>query len=103
MIYLKKHGARLGGQTAQYFIRFIGKDGFITSGDVVAALIANGVEINAKPTSQKDLKAIQAAFNHWHEETGLPMSHISKILSYSVGDNVPVDVLKGYQGGAAVE
>lgn len=81
MAFLKKEGARLGGQTAQYFIRFIGKDGFITSGDVVAALIANGVEINPKPTSQKDFKSIQAAFNHWHEESGLPMSHISRILS----------------------
>lgn len=98
--FLKKNGARLGGQTAQYFIRFIGKDGFVTSSDVVAALIANGVEINPKPTSQKDMKAIQAAFNHWHAETGLPMTHISRILSYTAGDNVPVDVLKGYQGSA---
>ncbi len=101
--FLKKNGARLGGQTAQYFIRFIGKDGFVTSGDVVAALIANGIEINPKPTSQKDMKAIQAAFNHWHDETGLPMSHISRILSYTVGDNVPVEVLQSYQGGAVVE
>lgn len=102
MLFLKKNGARLGGQTAQYVIRFIGKDGFITSGDVVTALIANGVDINDKPTSQKDLKAIQAAFNHWHEESGLPMSHISKILSYTVGDNVPVETLQGYQGSSSV-
>jgi len=102
MAFLKKNGARLGGQTAQYFIRFIGKDGFITSNDVVAALIANGVEINPKPTSQKDLKLIQAAFNHWQQETELPMAHISRILSYTAGDNVPVEVLQGYQGGAAV-
>lgn len=103
MAFLKKEGSRLGGQTAQYFIRFIGKDGFITSNDVIAALIANGIEINPKPTSQRDLKNIQSAFNQWHDESGLPMSHISKILSYSVGDNVPVEVLQGYQGGAAVK
>jgi len=102
MAYLKKEGARLGGQTCQYFIRFIGKDGFVTSGDVITALIANGVEINPKPTSQRDLKRIQEAFNHWHEETNLPFSHISKILSYTVGDNVPVEVLSGYQGSQSI-
>lgn len=28
----------------------------------------------------------QQAFNDWHKETGLPYSHLSRILSYSVGD-----------------
>lgn len=102
MAYLKKEGSRLGGQTCQYFIRFIGKDSFITSNDVVAALIANGVEISDKPTSQRDLNKIQAAFNHWHAESGLPMTHISRILSFSVGDNVPVDVLAGYQSSQSI-
>lgn len=101
--FLKKNGARLGGQTAQYFIRFIGKDGFITSNDVIAALIGNGLEINAKPSSKRDFALIQAAFNEWHDETGLPYSHISKILSYTAGDNVPVETLLSYSGGAAVE
>ena len=96
MLYLKKHGSRLGGQTAQYFIRFIGKDSFVTSTDVITALIANGVDITEKPTSQRDLQRIQAAFNHWHDETGLPFTHISRILSFTVGDNVPVDVLSSY-------
>lgn len=101
--FLKKNGARLGGQTAQYFIRFIGKDGFITSNDVIAALIGNGLEINAKPSSKRDFALIQAAFNEWHDETGLPYSHISKILSYTAGDNVPVETLLSYSGSAAVE
>ena len=102
MKFLHKNGARLGGKTAQWFIRFTGKDGFMLTGDVVAALIANGVETNEKATSQRDLKNIQAAFNHWQQETGLPITHISKILSYSVGDNVPVEVLEGYQGSQTV-
>ncbi|NND80920.1 MAG: DNA-3-methyladenine glycosylase I [Gammaproteobacteria bacterium] len=102
MNFLKHEGSRLGGQTCQYFIRFIGKDGFVTSGDVIAALIANGVDINPKPTSQRDLKRIQAAFNHWQDETGLPMTHISRILSFTSGDNVPVEKLAGYQGSQAV-
>ena len=31
---LAKRGARLGGHTGQYFLRFIGKDGFVVSPDV---------------------------------------------------------------------
>ncbi len=98
MKFLHKNGARLGGKTAQWFLRFTGKDSFILTGDVITALIANGVETNDKATSQRDLKNIQAAFNHWQQETGKPITHLSKILSYSVGDNVPVDILEGYQG-----
>lgn len=102
MKFLHKNGARLGGKTAQWFLRFTGKDSFILTSDVVTALIANGVETNEKATSQRDLKNIQAAFNLWQQETSLPMTHISKILSYSVGDNVPVDVLVDYQGSQTV-
>ena len=102
MAYLKKEGSRLGGQTSQYFIRFIGKDGFVTSGDVVTALIANGIDINDKPTSQRDQKKIQDAFNEWHQQSGLPMTHISRILSFTVGDNVPIEILEGYQGSQSI-
>lgn len=102
MKYLHKNGSRLGGKTAQWFIRFTGKDGFMLTGDVITALIANGVETTDKASSQRDLKRIQEAFNEWHDQSGLPYSHLSKILSYSVGDNVPVDVLEGYQGSQTV-
>jgi 3-methyladenine DNA glycosylase Tag len=103
MSFLKKEGSRLGGQTCQYFIRFIGKDGFITSSDVITALIANGVDISEKPTSQRDLKKIQDAFNHWHQESGLAMTHISRILSFTVGDNVPGEVLSGYHRSQSIQ
>jgi len=102
MKYLHKSGSRLGGKTAQWFIRFSGKDGFILTGDVITALIANGLDISENASSQRDLKKIQAAFNEWCDESQLPLTHISKILSYSVGDNVPVDVLEGYQGSQTV-
>ena len=94
MEYLKKHGERLGGQTCQYFIRFVGKDGFITSNDVCVALIAAGIDIKESPTSKRDFKKIQDAFNYWHDESGLPYSHISKILAYSVGENYDADLIK---------
>ena len=63
MKYLHKHGSRLGGKTAQWFIRFTGKDGFVLTSDVITALIANGVDITDKASSQRDLKRVQDAFN----------------------------------------
>ena len=102
MKYLHKHGSRLGGKTAQWFIRFTGKDSFVLTSDVITALIANGVDITDKASSQRDLKRVQDAFNEWHQQTGLPYSHLSKILSYSVGDNVAVEVLEGYQGAQSI-
>ena len=99
---LKQRGSRLGGKTAQWFIRFAGKDGFVLSNDVIAALIANGVDIDPRASSQKDLNTIQAAFNQWHEETALPFTHLSKILSYTAGDNIPADVLLSYVGRQSV-
>lgn len=94
MLHLKKHGARLGGNTGQYFLRRMGKDSFILSEDVVAALQHAGVEARDNPTSKRDLGNIQQAFNHWHEETGYPYSHLSKLLSYSIGNNYENTVIR---------
>jgi 3-methyladenine DNA glycosylase Tag len=82
-LYLKKHGSRLGGHTGQYFLRFMGKDTFMFSKDVVAVLIAEGI-VDKEPTSKSGLASVQAAFNAWHEETGLPLSHLSRIMAASV-------------------
>ncbi len=79
---LKKRGSRLGGTTAQYFLRFIGKDSFITSRDVTAALIASGV-IDKPPTSARALSAVQEAFNGWMAESGRPLVQISRTLALS--------------------
>ncbi|MEM1044504.1 MAG: DNA-3-methyladenine glycosylase I [Pseudomonadota bacterium] len=81
---LKKHGSRLGGATAQYFLRFMGRDSFLLSRDVVAALIRDGV-IDKEPTSKAAQKAVQAAFVHWMAESGRPMTHVSRVLAMSVG------------------
>ncbi len=85
LIWLKKHGDRLGGASAQYFLRRVGWDGFILSTDVVTALRREGL-LDATPGSKKALVQAQAAFNAWHEETGLPYSHLSRILSFTVGE-----------------
>ena len=87
LLYLKKHGSRLGGHTGQYFLRFVGKDTFMFSKDVVTVLVAEGI-VDKEPTSQRALRATQEAFNHWREETGLPYSHLSRIMAASVGPPV---------------
>lgn len=86
---LKKEGSRLGGNTGQYFLRKVGKDAFVLSRDVCAALIRANVEMKPTPTSQAEMKRIQAAFNEWHQETGLPYAHLSRIASCSIGENYP--------------
>lgn len=81
---LKKRGSRLGGNSAQYFLRFMGKDTFVLGNDVVACLKLEGVVTADKPSSQRDLKAIQVAFNTWAEETGLPLCQLSQIAACSI-------------------
>ena len=81
---LARRGARLGGTTALYFLRFLGRDGFLLSPDVVAALIREGV-IDKAPTSKAALKAVQAAFGAWAGASGRPLAHISRTLALSVG------------------
>lgn len=87
MAYLKKNGSRLGGQSALWFLRRVGKDCFIPARDVVVLLRSIGLDIAENPTSKRDLNKIQAQFNEWHIETGLPYSHLSRIAACSVGDN----------------
>jgi 3-methyladenine DNA glycosylase Tag len=96
---LARRGARLGGRTGQYFLRFIGKDGFVASGDVVACLRDAGVDIAENPTSKKDLRKVQDAFNAWAAETKLPLVHISRICAMSIGENYDAETLKSRTGG----
>jgi 3-methyladenine DNA glycosylase Tag len=83
LLYLKRNGERLGGNSAQYFLRRVGWDGFILSHDVVTALTRAGI-LDASPASKKGLTQAQQAFNQWHQETGLPVSHLSRIVSFTV-------------------
>ena len=87
MAYLKKHGSRLGGQSALWFLRRVGKDCFIPARDVAVLLRSIGLDIAENPASKRDLTKIQAQFKEWHAETGLPYSHLSRIAACSVGDN----------------
>ncbi len=82
---LKKRGSRLGGNSGQYFLRFMGKDSFILSQDVIACLANHKIIDNHKATSKRDRQAIQLAFNQWHKETGLSMAELSRIAACSIG------------------
>lgn len=96
--YLAKHGSRLGGNTGQYFLRWVGWDTFIISADMGAALRDAGVEIAENPSSKRDLARIQWQLNLWKEETGLPYAHLSRILAMSIGANNPPEALRQYMG-----
>jgi 3-methyladenine DNA glycosylase Tag len=84
---LAKRGARLGGNTGQMLLRFLGYDAFVTSKDVVACLREAGLDIAEAPTSKRDLAKVQEQFNAWAKETGLPYTHLSRICAFSTGEN----------------
>jgi 3-methyladenine DNA glycosylase Tag len=84
---LAKRGSRLGGNTGQLLLRFLGWDGFVTSKDVVACLRDAGLDIADEVKSKGDLAKVQAQFNAWAKETGLPYAHLSRICALSIGED----------------
>ena len=84
---LSTRGSRLGGNTGQMLLRFLGWDGFVASKDVVACLRDAGLDIAEAPTSKRDLAKIQEQFNAWAKETSLPYTHLSRICAFSIGEN----------------
>lgn len=80
---LKTDGARLGGTSGQYTMRFAGRDSFILSRDVTARLIAEGV-IDKPATSKSALATVQRAFNGWIEQSGRSLTEISRVLAMSL-------------------
>ncbi|MBO6716381.1 MAG: DNA-3-methyladenine glycosylase I [Rhizobiaceae bacterium] len=97
--YLGKHGSRLGGNTGQYLLRWLGWDSYILSGDMIAALRDAGLDISEAVSSKADKAKVQAQLNAWAAETGLPYIHLSRILSMSIGPNRSAEELAQYMGG----
>ena len=95
---LGKQGSRLGGNTGQYFLRWIGFDAYVVSPDMAAALRDAGLAVAESPTSKEDLAAIQARMNAFASETGLPYTHLSRILALSIGENRAAEDLRAYVG-----
>lgn len=84
--FLKKNGARLGGNTGPYALRFLGKDTFLLSRDVEGYFVARDI-IEGSSRSKRSLLAIQQQFNDWQQQSGRSLQEISQIVSLSVGDN----------------
>ncbi len=82
---MKKRGNRLGGTTAQYALRFMGKDCFILSRGVANALARAGV-VDGPTTSKTAQRKVQDAFNTWRDESGENYTRMSRILAMSIGD-----------------
>ncbi|WP_339668311.1 DNA-3-methyladenine glycosylase I [Dasania marina] len=82
-LLLKKQGAQLGGNSSPSFLRMVGKDTFVLSADVIAALISQDI-VDKTPTSQKDLRSVQQAFNGWRQQSGWPLCKLSRLLAMTV-------------------
>jgi 3-methyladenine DNA glycosylase Tag len=78
-----KRFEQMGGNSAPMFLRMVGKDTFVLSDSVVKALQRWGVT-EGPPKGKKDRARVQAQFNAWAEETGLPLSQLSMTLAGSV-------------------
>ena len=83
LAWLQSEGSRLGGSTGSYLLRYLGKDSFVLSKDVVARLVAEGV-IDKAPTSKKAMAAVQSAFGTWRAESGESLTVISRVLAQSI-------------------
>jgi 3-methyladenine DNA glycosylase Tag len=81
---IKKRGSFLGGTTGQYFLREMGRDSFILSRDVLAALTREQV-FTGSPTSKTSLKSIQQAFNTWVDDGGESLTRVSRVLAFTIG------------------
>ena len=79
---LAKRFSQLGGDSAPRFLRMAGRDTFIFSPSVEAALRHWGVSDGGKGKAARAAAAAQ--FTAWAEATGRPLAHLSMILAHSV-------------------
>lgn len=84
--YLKKHGARLGGNTGPYALRALGKDTFLVTRDVEAYFRAHDL-ISGGTQTKASLGTMQKAFNQWHADSDLTYGQLSRLVAYATGDN----------------
>ena len=82
---LAKRFSQMGGNSGARFLRMAGKDTFILTPSVIAAM-RHWEAIDAAPKTRHDRALVQAAFNAWAGETGRPLCQLSLILAASVED-----------------
>jgi 3-methyladenine DNA glycosylase Tag len=76
---------QMGGNSGPSFLRMVGKDTFVMTGSVAAALKHWGA-ISAPAKNRHDRAQVQSCFNAWAAETGWPLCQLSLILALSVED-----------------
>ena len=79
---LAKRFSQMGGNSGPYVLRRSGKDTFVLTPDVIAALNRAGA-FKGNPKGKGDRAKVQAVFNAWAVETGLPLAHLSMICALS--------------------
>ena len=82
---LAKRFGQMGGNSGPSFLRMVGKDTFVLTHSVAAALKHWGA-VSAPPKNRADRAQVQAAFNGWAKESGRPLCQLSLILAMSVED-----------------
>src|SRR5215472_13358905 len=82
---LAKRFSQMGGNSGPSFLRMAGKDTFVLTHSVTAALKRWGA-VETPPKNRKDRAAVQSCFNAWAAETGRPLCQLSLILAASVED-----------------
>lgn len=82
---LAKRFSQMGGNSGPSFLRMVGKDTFILTHSVTAALQHWGA-VAAPPKNRGDRIAVQSCFNAWMTQSGRPLCQLSLILAASVAD-----------------
>jgi 3-methyladenine DNA glycosylase Tag len=82
---LAKRFSQMGGNSGPSFLRMVGKDTFVLTHSVTAAL-KRWAGVDPPPKNRKDRAAVQSYFNAWGTETGRPLCQLSLILAASVED-----------------
>jgi 3-methyladenine DNA glycosylase Tag len=79
---LAKRFSQMGGNSAAYFLRMVGKDSFILTPYVVGGLNKWGA-VSGEVKSKADRAKAEAALLGWAEEAKRPLCQISMILARS--------------------
>lgn len=84
--YLKKNGSRLGGNTGPFALRTLGVDTFLLTQDVEGFLRSYEI-IDSGIASRRAHAAAQAFFNGLAAESGRSLAQLSRLVSFSFGEN----------------
>jgi 3-methyladenine DNA glycosylase Tag len=82
---LAKQFSQMGGNSGPTFLRMVGKDTFLLTHAVGAALKRWGA-VEGPVKNRQDRVVTQSCFNAWAAETGRPLCQLSQILAASVED-----------------